>query len=342
LKRRVAGQLKAEGLAEAILAGAQRGQALTRQLLAVGRRSSHEPVSFCLQDLAPDLMAMLQRTLTAEIATRLELDGEIWPVHADPRALEVALINLAVNARDAMPSGGRLTVSARNVELHKGRDEGAGLVGEFVALQVSDTGVGIAEAHLAHVFEPFFTTKAVGKGTGLGLSQVYGFARQSQGAVTARSKLGEGTAITLYLPRASTPPIRSASQDASTPMPQDGRVFLVEDNAAVGEAIEAMLMSLGFSVARAADADSALARLERGEAADVVLSDIVMDGPSGIDLARRLRELRPELPVVLMTGYAEALAGRSSEEFPILPKPFGPQELSAIIARARGRIAAAA
>jgi CheY-like chemotaxis protein len=252
------------------------------------------------------------------------------------------MINLAVNARDAMPSGGRLTVSGRNVELHKGRDEGTGLSGEFVALEVDDTGVGIAEAHLAHVFEPFFTTKPAGKGTGLGLSQVYGFAKQSHGAVTVRSRLGEGTAITLYLPRASALPVQPAAEARSAPLPEEGRVFLVEDNAAVAEAIEAMLMSLGFQVARAPDAASALARLEPGEAADVVLSDIVMDGPTGLDLARRLREVRPDLPVVLMTGYAEALAGRSNDEFPILAKPFGPAELSAAIARARGRVAAAA
>ena len=338
LKRRIAGQPKAEGLADAILAGAQRGQALTRQLLAVGRRGSHEPVSFSLQDLAPDLMALLQRTLTADVEVRLDLDDGVWPVHADPRALEVALINLAVNARDAMPGGGRLAISAANHMLQKGRGEGAGLTGEYIAIAVADTGVGIAEAHLAHVFEPFFTTKPAGKGTGLGLSQVWGFAKQSQGAVTVRSRLGEGTTITLFLPRASAPPRRPGPEGAAAPSPQHGKVFLVEDNAAVAEAIEAMLMSLGFEVTRAADAASALARLERGEAADVVLSDIVMEGMSGLDLARRLRELMPDLPIVLMTGYSEALlAGRPSEDFPILAKPFGPSDLTAAIARARAR-----
>jgi signal transduction histidine kinase/CheY-like chemotaxis protein len=337
LKRRISGQDKAEALADAILAGAQRGQALTRQLLAVGRRSSQEPVSFCLQDMAPDLLALLQRTVTGDIAVKLELEKDLWPAHADPRALEVALINLAVNARDAMPSGGRLVLAASNVVLQKGRDEGVGLVGEFVALSVADTGVGIAEANLAHVFEPFFTTKPSGKGTGLGLSQVYGFAKQSQGAVTVKSRLGEGATVTLYLPRASTPPARPAARAEPPPLQHEGRVFLVEDNAAVAEAIEAMLTSLGFTVARAAEASSALARLEGGDSADVVLSDIVMDGMSGLDLARRLRAVRPDLPIVLMTGYSEALAGRPSEDFPILAKPFGPQDLTGAIGRARAR-----
>jgi signal transduction histidine kinase len=339
LKRRVAGQDKAEALAEAILAGAQRGQALTRQLLAVGRRSSHEPVSFRLQEHAGDLLALLQRTVPADIVTRMDVAEDVWPVHADPRALEVALINLAVNARDAMPSGGRLTVSAMNVVLHKGRDEGHDLAGEFVALAVSDTGVGIAEAHLAHVFEPFYTTKPTGKGTGLGLSQVYGFARQSQGGVIVRSRLGEGATITLYLPRSTTAPTPPAPKPPPVLTAHDGKVFLVEDNAAVGEAIEAMLIALGFSVTRASDGATALARLERGEAADVVLSDIVMDGMSGLELGRRLREVRPDLPVVLMTGYSEALAARPVEDFPVLAKPFGPTELTEAIGRARSRVA---
>ena len=343
LKRRIAGQAKAESLADAILSGAQRGQALTRQLLAVGRRSSHEPVSFSLQDLAPDLLALLQRTAPVDIVARLDVGPEVWPVLADPRALEVALINLAVNARDAMPTGGRLTVTANNIVLNKSRDEGTGLAGEFVALSVADTGVGIAEAHLAHIFEPFYTTKPTGKGTGLGLSQVYGFAKQSQGAVTVKSRLGEGATVTLYLPKAATAPIRLSADAPVAPSQQDGRVFLVEDNADVAEAVEAMLISLGFSVvARASDAASALSRLEHGEAADVVLSDIVMDGMSGLDLARRLRTARPELPIVLMTGYSEALVGRPTEDFPILAKPFGAPDLTAAISRARSRAAAPA
>jgi two-component system NtrC family sensor kinase len=314
---------------------------LTRQLLAVGRRSTHEPVSFRLQDLAPDLTALLQRTVPGDIAVELDLDADVWPVHADPRALEVALINLAVNARDAMPTGGRLTLAASNTALLKGRDEGTGLAGEFVALSVADTGVGIAEAHLAHIFEPFYTTKPTGKGTGLGLSQVYAFAKQSQGAVTVASRLGEGATITLYLPRSSVAPARPSSRTAAL-MEQDGKIFLVEDNPAVGEAIEAMLNALGFSVARAGDAASAYSRLERGEGADLLLSDIVMEGMSGLDLARKLRGVRPELPVVLMTGYSEALAGRPAEEFLVLAKPFGPQELTAAIGRARARTAALA
>ena len=338
LKRRILGNPKAEALTEAILAGAQRGQTLTRQLLAVGRRSSHQPISFHLQDMAADLTALLQRTVPADVVTSMDLDHDVWPIHADPRALEVALINLAVNARDAMPSGGKLTISASNVALQKGRDEGTGLIGEFVALSVADTGVGIAEAHLAHVFEPFYTTKPTGKGTGLGLSQVYGFARQSQGAVTVRSKLGEGATVTLYLPRSSAPPVKLAASSAGELFDNDGHVLLVEDNHEVAQAVEAMLTALGYSVVRVADAAAALARLEGGETFDAVLSDIVMDGMSGLDFGRRVLVAWPLLPLVLMTGYSEALVGPSNEDFPILAKPFGPSDLTTAINRARARI----
>jgi signal transduction histidine kinase/ActR/RegA family two-component response regulator len=338
LKRRLAGEPKTSALVDAILSGAQRGQALTRQLLAVGRRSSHEPVTFLLRDLAGELSALLQRTLPADIVTELELYGDTWPIHVDPRALEVALINLAVNARDAMATGGALTISAANVVLQKGRDEGTGLTGEFVALSVADTGVGIAEAHLGHVFEPFYTTKAAGKGTGLGLSQVYGFAKQSHGAVTVRSRLGEGATVTLYLPRSRQTPVKPAPSPVEEVVSQQGRILLVEDNAAVAEAIDAMLTALGLSVERASDGAAALERLKEDAGFDLMLSDIMMDGMSGLELSRRVREMTPELPIVLMTGYSEALVGSPMEDdIPLLAKPFGPAELTAAIGRARLR-----
>jgi signal transduction histidine kinase len=200
LKRRRGDPERAGKFVDAILSAAERGQAITPQLLAFARRSSHDPVSFDLKSRAADLMTLLRGAVRGDIEASLSVADGTWPVHADPSAFEVALINLAVNARDAMPAGGRLTVTARNVALRKGGDEGTGLAGDFVAIEVQDTGIGIPREHLGRIFEPFFTTKPTGKGTGLGLSQVYGFVRQSGGDVRIESQVGVGTTIDLFFP----------------------------------------------------------------------------------------------------------------------------------------------
>ena len=332
LKRRLVGDDRAERLADAIVAGAQRGQTLTRQLLAFGRKSSHRPEDFRLQDRIDQLLAMLQSSAPAQIAIGIQVPADTWPILADPHALEVALINLAVNARDAIPGQGRIDLSSANVSLHEGRDEGTELDGDFVAVSMSDNGVGIPEQHLAHVFEPFYTTKPVGRGTGLGLSQVYGFAKQSGGAVTIRSRPGEGTTVTLYLPRGHERPAAAAPRKEGRAIKAIGRVLLVEDNAEVAEVMAAMLEALGYGVTRAPNAAAALRRLQAGEAFDVLLSDIVMpDGPSGLELAERARQLRPDLPLLLMTGYSEALANGAAHGFPVLAKPFGQEAMAAAI-----------
>ncbi len=335
LKRRV-GDERAGALVDAILAAGQRGQTLTRQLLAFGRRSSHQPVSFRLQDRIEALGSLLNQSVQAEVAVSLDVPPTAWPIHADPDALEMALLNLAVNARDAMPDGGQLTVTAVNAVLLRGRDEGTGLRGEFVALSVADTGVGIPQDRLLQVFEPFYTTKPPGKGTGLGLSQVYGFANQSNGAVTIRSRSGEGTTVTLYLPRGSAAAVQAVRTRPVDAQRECGRVVLVEDNPDVAEVTQAMLSALGYSVSRFSDASTALEALEAGEAADVLLSDIAL-GPamSGLELARRVQQVRPDLTIVLMTGYSEALASGVSHGFPVLAKPFGQVQVAEIIRRAR-------
>ncbi len=343
LKRRLgdgegAGDRRALTLVGAILSAAQRGQSLTRQLLAFGRRSSHEPVSFRLQDRADELLVLLRRSASGEIAAVMEVPPELWPIHADPEALEVALINLAVNARDAMPAGGRLTVAAANVSLQKGRDEATGLAGDFVCLSVSDTGVGIAPENLEHVFEPFYTTKPAGKGTGLGLSQVYGFARQSGGAVSVTSRIGEGTSVAIYLPRATrapaAPPVDRKPADDS----DDGRILLVEDNEDVAEVTQSMLSAIGYAVTWAPDGATAQGLLAGPERFDALVSDIVMGaGISGLELAAWVRRERPELPILLITGYSEALASGASHGFQVLAKPFGQSDLAAAIRRTRTR-----
>ena len=343
LKRRKDDPARIDAYSDAILTAAQRGQALTRQLLAFARRSSHEPVSFDLKDRTGDILALLDRSTRPAIETTFEVQDGTWPVRADPGALEIALINLAVNAGDAMPEGGRITVAAANVGF-KTRDAGTGLTGDYVALSVSDTGAGIAPEHLAQIFEPFFTTKAPGKGTGLGLSQVYGFAKQSGGAVAVTSKPGAGATFTLYLPRSKTPaasPVR-----ATEPAPQrgDGRLLLVEDNTALAEVTQEMLSTEGYAVTWTPSATAALDLIAGAAPAfDIVLSDVVLDtGMSGLEMAERLRRERPALPVVLMTGYSEALAGGSGRGFTVLAKPFGQAGLAAALLAERRKVAKAA
>jgi signal transduction histidine kinase len=214
LKRRRGDPDRVAVIAERILAAVQRGETLTRQLLAFGRRSAHAPVSFRLQDRAGDLVELLTRSTGGDIKPTCSIPDDTWPVYADPNALEMALVNLAVNARDAMSEGGTLSIVTRNASLQRERG-GTGLTGDFVAIDVTDTGSGIAEEHLGRIFEPFYTTKRNGKGTGLGLSQVYGFAKQSGGDVSIASKLGEGTTVTLYLPRAAEAPALAPVEPAA-------------------------------------------------------------------------------------------------------------------------------
>jgi CheY-like chemotaxis protein len=241
--------------------------------------------------------------------------------------LDLALLNMAVNAKDAMPGGGLFSISARNVTLNGGEGD-AGLAGEFVVLKVQDTGAGIPEDILPRVLEPFFTTKEMGKGTGLGLSQVYGFAEQSGGRVEIASRLGEGTTITLYLPRASREPT-AAGVEAQAPKLRSGAcILVVEDNPDVAEVTVGLLEQLGNRTRLATSAEAALRALEGPDAPDLVFSDIVMAGDmDGLELARRLKIERPDLPVLLATGYSQS-AEQVGDEFAILPKPFTLADLS--------------
>ena len=323
--------------AAAILAASERGERLTRQLLAFSRRQTLRPEAIDLNDRLREVGEMLSRSLREDIAFSLDLPRDLWPVMADSAEFELALLNIGVNARDAMPDGGRFAVTARNISLSPGERQGDGLAGDFVEVTLSDSGVGMEPEVRARAFEPYFTTKAVGLGSGLGLSQVYGFARQSGGSASIVSTPGGGTAIRLYLPRASTPPAAApaAVSPRETPAPPAAQVLLVEDDPEVAEVTIELLRDLGYEAATAANGRAALELLAREPSIALVLSDIVMPGgTSGIELARHLRRHRPELPVVLLTGHSRSAAQLVAEGFALLEKPYRRDELAAAIGAA--------
>jgi len=329
LKRNLTDNPRALRAAEAIESAAVRGESLTRRLLAFSRRQHLRPEPIDLRALADSLSVMLSTSLTANIQLVAVLGESVWPVHADPGELELALVNLAMNARDAMPNGGMLSVTAENVTLERG-DRNVELKGDFVVLTVADTGTGIPEDLLSRVFDPFFTTKAVDKGTGLGLSQAYGFAHQSGGAITIDSKIGQGTRVSLFLPRATRAP---ASVAGVGPEPAAGRkrILLVEDNPDVATVTVGMLDELGHSSILVHSAEAALQTLERNSAFDLVFSDIVMAGMDGLQLAATLRQRYPELPVLLTSGYTKSVEV-AQLQWPLLRKPFKLAELNRALA----------
>jgi two-component system, NtrC family, sensor kinase len=311
-----------------ITTATQRGESLTRQLLTFSRRQTLTPVVIDLTRRLPELKELLARSLRGDIEIELRVPAESCAVKVDPGEFELALINLAVNARDAMPNGGALTISARPLVLGGKPDEDA-LRGDFVAIGVADTGLGIPADVLPHVFEPYFTTKAFGKGTGLGLSQVYGFAKQSGGTAAVASTVGHGTVITLYLPRSFELPARTAAQpQAGATRPHAGKVLLVEDNAEVAEVCQDYLRQLGYQIRHVESAQEALEVLENEADIDLVLSDILMPGlMNGLDLAKSMRDRLPRLPVLLMSGYSSSAQEAVREGFGVVGKPFQFAEL---------------
>jgi PAS domain S-box-containing protein len=307
---------------EAIRAAANRGEKLTRQLLAFSRRQQLMPVVIDLRRHVDTVRDMLAPSLRGNIELVCDIEDNIWPVEVDLGELELALVNIAVNARDAMPDGGTITLTARNVVLKPGSAAGA-LEGEFVALAIIDTGGGMPPEVLLRVFEPFFTTKPVGKGTGLGLSQVHGFANQSGGAVTLSSEPGRGTVVTIYLPRSAST-ASSGVGDAASPAGElaQGTVLVVEDSRDVAEVTSSLLEQLGYRVVRAENAAEALRHLQQGIGVDLLFSDIIMPGAiNGIGLAQICLERFPDIPVLLTSGFSDAALAVDGR-FDILRKPF--------------------
>jgi CheY-like chemotaxis protein len=259
------------------------------------------------------------------VTPQFDVDPGVWPVMVDVAEFETALVNLVINARDAMAGGGLIAISARNVA----PDDEAG-TGGHVAISVQDTGAGIAPDILGKIFDPFFTTKPIGKGTGLGLSQVHGFAHQADGTVKVASELGKGTRITILLPRKQAAP--AAKEVRVTDAGGSGTVLLVEDNPEVATVSGGLLEQLGYTVRRVANAEAALREIEL-DGIDLVFSDIVMPGKmDGLGLARHLKAVRPGLPILLTSGYSDA-ALNVRGDFPILRKPYEIHELSQAIAK---------
>jgi signal transduction histidine kinase len=324
-----------EALRQGVRQALDRGAGLTRQLLAFSRRSPLKTEVVDLGRRIEGMRLLLERSLREDIAVRFDLQPDLWPVELDPAQLEVAVLNIAVNARDAMPNGGAITLSARNrpgVSID-------GEEGDFVELSLTDTGEGMTPETAGRVFEPFFTTKAVGKGTGLGLSQVYGFSRASGGAARVTSRPGGGTSITLYFPASTKPLTQAPAPDAPPAAPLPCRVLLVEDDDAVAAAVSAMLEELGYRVVRASDAANALAVLDRdAQAIDLMFSDMVMPGTmDGAALAETVLQRWPGLPVVLTTGFSDAAEAATRRGLRLLPKPYRIEDLAAELGAAQAR-----
>jgi len=299
-----------------------------------------EPVD--LRRQVDEIADMLSPTLRPDIEVRVEMPAELWPVFVDLAEFQMALLNLGMNARDAMPESGRFQVGARNVTFDIDDPTSGGLVGDFVAVTLSDTGAGMAPDVVARAFEPYFTTKEVGLGSGLGLSQVYGFAQQSGGAVSIASAIGKGTSITLFLPRAAeAPPAELFNVAAPAPLRASAGILVVEDEAEVARVTMEVLREIGYRPVEARDGPAALVLIEQDPTIELVLSDVVMPGGmSGLELARTLRNLRPELPVVLATGYAQWGARAEDEDFTFIAKPYRREALIAALRTAfeRGKV----
>jgi PAS domain S-box-containing protein len=324
---------------DAIAETADRAAKLTGQLLAFARRQALKPETFNVCERVEALGEMLHTIVGTGITLTTDTACEICYAEADVPQFETAIVNMAVNARDAMAGVGRLTVKVRPAgSTAAGAGNGA-THGPLVAISVTDTGCGIAPEAMTHIFEPFYTTKEVGKGTGLGLSQVYGFAKQSGGEVEVESHAGQGTTFTIYLPRVAAPGMTDTAPATTTSDSSNvGHILVVEDDERVGEFSTQMLHEVGFETTWATSADAALALLEQDEARyAAVFSDVVMPGMSGVELGREIERRGIHVPVVLTSGYSHVLASDGSHGFDLLHKPYSVEELTRVIRGAIGQ-----
>jgi PAS domain S-box-containing protein len=321
-------------LIETIQRASSRGAELTQRLLAFSRRQPLHPQPVDMSELVAHMRTLAQRTLGETIEISTDVAPGLWQAQADPGQVENAILNLALNARDAMPGGGKLTIACTNASLDEdfAAEHIEVAAGDYVVLEVGDTGMGMTEEVLAHAFEPFYTTKGVGEGSGLGLSMVYGFAKQSGGHAVIHSEEGKGTTVRLYLPRASVDiSARAETGSEEVPMGRGEMVLVVEDDPDVCDLVEAMVASLGYSVITASTAAEGRTALESQEI-DLVLSDVVLPGGvNGPAFAQEARDLRPGLRVIFMSGYPAGAAGHNSGlglDDVLVDKPFRKQDIA--------------
>jgi signal transduction histidine kinase/ActR/RegA family two-component response regulator len=318
-------------LARNALKAAERGADLTAQLLAFSRRQRLTPTPVQPNEIIVGMGDMMSRAIGSHVEVATRLDPELWVALADPTQLEVMILNLAINARDAMPEGGRLTITTRNIPAVPAALAGELEPGAYVAIAVTDTGIGMAPSVLAKAFEPFFTTKIDGKGTGLGLAQLYGFAKQSGGSAKIVSREGQGTTVTIYLPRTHGEMLPAAEAEAQPEPEACAKVLIVDDDEDVRQVAAAMVAEAGYEVETAESGTAALARLDGGrDGYGLIITDVVMPGLSGVELARRVRKRHPTLPVIFASGYADLQTfGSELSEERVLKKPYRIAEIAA-------------
>ena len=308
---------------------ANRAAGLTHRLLAFSRRQSLDSKPVQMNTLVVSMGELLQRSINESIQLDMQLSEQLWVAEADPNQLESALLNLVINARDAMPGGGQLVVKTSNRHLDRAFTQAHSNLdpGEYVMLSVTDTGCGMPQSTINRAFDPFFTTKPIGQGTGLGLSMIYGFSKQSRGHVAIQSEVGNGTTVSLFLPRFGGDLPRDVPADVHhAPSAQNGEtVLIVEDDPAVRVLVSTVLSELGYAFVEAADADSAVPILDSPQRIDLMISDVGLPGMNGRQLAEIGRQYRPELKVLFITGYAEHAAVRGGFLDPgmqMITKPF--------------------
>ena len=318
---------------------AERGAKLTDQLLSFSRRQRLEPKVLDLNHTIAGMRDLLQSTMGGSIRIETSLAENLWHALVDPTQLELAVLNLAINARDAMDVGGLLTVSTHNATLGEAAAPEEPVAGDYVEVCVSDTGSGMSANVRARVFEPFFTTKEVGKGSGLGLSQVLGFAKQSNGGVRIDTTEGEGTSIRIFLPRSDLAEERpdTGAEDFGDDPDLPARILVVDDDDAVRQVVADMLRELRYDVLESGSAGAAFDVLESKEPVDLLLLDFAMPGMSGAEVARRVRRRYPRLPILFVTGYADRTLLNGIDEAQTLGKPFQLHDLAGKIAQALNR-----
>ncbi len=347
LSRRLPDDEKLRRAADNAMSGAQRAATLTQRLLAFARRQPLAPKPLRTNQLVEGMSDLIQRTLGETVSIDARLASDLWMIEVDANQLENALLNLAVNARDAMPPGGTLTISTANGIVGDADADDEAVPGHYVSLAVCDTGSGMSEATMARVFEPFFTTKEVGRGTGLGLSMVYGFAKQSGGHLRIESSLGRGTTVTMYLPKYSGDLIAEAidAPQAAEPARAGETILVVEDDAGVRAYSSEVLAELGYDVHAAANADAAIALIDSDVRIDLVFTDVVLPGSlNGRDIADHCHSVRPGTPIVFTSGYARDAIGHHQRLDPgidLLAKPFSYADLATKVRAALNRPAGA-